>query len=181
MADKSTLYRASIELSDVDRGRYESLMFSLAMHPSETATRLLMRLLAYALCYEPELELGKGVGDGESPDLWVRDGDGRVLHWIETGLPSVARITKAARVADQVTLFTGGDRQVRWEAEHGTAFDALGKVERLLWPAAFLEAAQAQLSRNLRWSITRNDGAIYVDTGAVQLETELQRLSPLRS
>jgi uncharacterized protein YaeQ len=51
MALPSTIYRFSLELSDIDRQIYESLQATVARHPSETEERLVARLLAYALFY----------------------------------------------------------------------------------------------------------------------------------
>jgi len=49
VALQATIYRLQIELSDVDRGVYESLDLRLARHPSESMPYLLTRALAYAL------------------------------------------------------------------------------------------------------------------------------------
>ena len=54
MAQPSTIYRTSIQLSDIDRNLYESLQVTVARHPSETEERLLARILAYALYYDPD-------------------------------------------------------------------------------------------------------------------------------
>ena len=46
MAISSTLYRFQIELSDIDRGVYESLDWRVACHPSEDSERMVVRVLA---------------------------------------------------------------------------------------------------------------------------------------
>ena len=51
MALSSTVRTLAIDLSDVDRGTYESLELKLAQHPSENAAWLVTRVLAYALEY----------------------------------------------------------------------------------------------------------------------------------
>ena len=92
MARGATIYRANLELSDVDRGVYAEATLTLARHPSETLERTLVRLLAFALCYEPDLEFGRGVSATDEPDLWSREGDGRVRRWIEVGQPDGKRL-----------------------------------------------------------------------------------------
>ena len=92
MALSSTLYRLRIELSDVDRGVYESLDLRVARHPSEGADRLVARVLAYALLYEPGLEFGKGLSDADEPALSTHDLTGQLTHWIDVGTPSADRI-----------------------------------------------------------------------------------------
>ena len=51
MALQSTPYKVELNLTDLDRGVYENLRFTVAKHPSETEERLAVRLIAYALWY----------------------------------------------------------------------------------------------------------------------------------
>ena len=53
MAQGNQLYHGHIQLADTDSQRYESLEFSTPQHPSEKSERLILRLLAYTLLYEP--------------------------------------------------------------------------------------------------------------------------------
>ncbi|MRR29214.1 hypothetical protein EG834_02505, partial [bacterium] len=81
MALPSTIYKAAIQLSDIDRGVYESLQATVAKHPSETDERLVARLLAWAIFNEPELAFTKGLCVADEPDIWVKGPDGRVRLW----------------------------------------------------------------------------------------------------
>ena len=49
MALKSTVYKAELQLADIDHQHYETLNLTLARHPSETDERMLVRLIALAL------------------------------------------------------------------------------------------------------------------------------------
>ena len=115
MALPSTIFRASLQLANVDRNLYESLQTTVAQHPSETEERLVARLLAYALSYEPGLTFTRGVGAADEPDLWVKGPDGRVMLWIEVGLPDPERLVKASRHVGRVVLFACGASLPRWE------------------------------------------------------------------
>ena len=55
MAQGATLYNFDIELTDTDRGVYESLGLRVARHPSESEEYLVARVLAYLLaaCQTP--------------------------------------------------------------------------------------------------------------------------------
>src|SRR5512136_652890 len=108
MALPSTIYRTTIQLSDIDRGVYETLQASVARHPSETEERLVARLLASALCYEDGLQFTRGICVGEEPDLWSIGPDGRVTLWVEVGLPEPERLIKAARHVERVVLLACG-------------------------------------------------------------------------
>ena len=87
MALKSTVVRAELQLSDMDRHYYATHPLTLAQHPSETDERLLVRLLAFALYAHERLEFGRGLSTDEDPDLWQRDYSGQVERWIEVGQP----------------------------------------------------------------------------------------------
>ena len=92
MALPSAIHKVNIQLADIDRGVYETLQSTVARHPSETEERLVARLLAYALFFEPELVFTKGISAVDEPDLWSKGPDGRVLLWVEVGLPEADRI-----------------------------------------------------------------------------------------
>lgn len=174
MALPSTIYRASIQLSDLDRGRYESLQFTLARHPSETAERLLLRLLAYALCHEPELVFTKGVGAGDEPDLWAKEPDGRISLWVEVGLPDPERLIKASRHAGRVILFCGGLNRVRWEAQHLAKLSNVANLSILAVGMDFLTSLGKNLQRSIQWELTLTEGRIYLSVDGQTLETDLE-------
>ncbi|MBX9849499.1 MAG: YaeQ family protein, partial [Rhodocyclaceae bacterium] len=58
MAIKSTIYKASLNVSDMDRHYYAEHGLTLARHPSETEERLVVRVLAFALHADERLEFG---------------------------------------------------------------------------------------------------------------------------
>ena len=45
MALGATIYKATVDISDIDRGYYGTHLCTLARHPSETEERLAIRLL----------------------------------------------------------------------------------------------------------------------------------------
>ena len=49
MAIKSTIFKAQLQIADMDRGLYADHALTLARHPSETDERMMMRVLAFAL------------------------------------------------------------------------------------------------------------------------------------
>src|SRR5512133_711652 len=149
MAQPSTVYRANIQLSDIDRGLYESLQITVARHPSEKEDRLLARILAYALYYEPELSFTKGVGAGDEPDLWLKGPDGRVRLWVEVGLPEPERLRKSARHAEKVTLFTCGGNRQRWEQERLPRLSQTSNLTIYSLDAALLQGLVERLERGI--------------------------------
>lgn len=72
MAQQATPYKVELNLTDMDRNLYDSLRFSMARHPSETAERLLARLLARALWHAEQIEFGRGLSNVDEPAVWEK-------------------------------------------------------------------------------------------------------------
>ena len=53
MALKATIFKASINVSDMDRQVYGDFDLTVARHPSETDERMMLRLLVFALQAAP--------------------------------------------------------------------------------------------------------------------------------
>lgn len=174
MALPATIYKATINLSDIDRGVYETLTATVAQHPSETGERLVARLLAYALFYEEGLSFTKGLCAADEPEIWVKGGDGRVLLWVEVGLPDSERIIKASRHSEQVRLLACGRALPNWEQQHLPKLADLANLTIITIDQPFLSAVVQRLERSVAWSITITEGACYLNIGSETLETVLQ-------
>ena len=85
MALKATIYKANIELADMDRNYYDSLQLTVAQHPSETPQRLMVRLIAYILNAHEDLQFGKGVSDESEAAIWQINYSSEINLWIELG------------------------------------------------------------------------------------------------
>ncbi|WP_305046849.1 YaeQ family protein [Geoalkalibacter sp.] len=176
MALPSTIHRAVVQLSDVDRGIYETLQVTLARHPSETAQRLVLRLLAYAVCHAPELSFTKGICAGDEPDLWIREPDGRVKLWIEVGTPEPQRLLKACRHAEQVVLLTAGPGRFRWDAQYRELLTGLDNVRVLGVDYDFVSQVATGLERSITWELTISGGSLYLTSAKQTYETTLETL-----
>ena len=177
MAQPSTIYRAAIQLSNIDRSLYESLQFTVARHPSETEERLLARILAYALYYEPELSFTKGVGAGDEPDLWSKGPDGRVRHWVEVGLPDAERLVKASRHSEQVTLCAFGSSLPIWEKQQLPKLVGISNLRVISLEQAFLKRLTERLQRSISWDLTITEGSLYLAIDGETLESVVTLLS----
>jgi len=177
MALPSTVYRASVQLSDLDRQTYEQLQATVAQHPSETPERLLARLLAYALCYEDGLSFSKGVGSGDEPDLWSKGPDGRVRLWVEVGQPDPERLAKSCRHVERGVLFAFGPALSRWLGQHQAKLASIPNLTVIGIDFKFLSELVANLKRVIDWSLTVTEGNLYLTAGAETFETSLDHLS----
>ena len=176
MAQRATIHRVNIDLCDSDRQVFEELQMSVARADSETAHRLVARLLAYCLYYERDIAFTGGVGAGDEPDVWIKEPGGRVKLWLEVGLPDPARLVKAARHCGEVVLLAYGRRLRDWHSEHRTDFDRVENVRVTELDLGFLDQLAAGLDRTIRWSLTVSGGTLYLTDGDRQLETSLRSL-----
>src|SRR4249920_1896129 len=121
MAPKATIYKAELQVSDMDRHYYATHALTLAQHPSETNERLMVRLLAFALYADERLEFGRGLSSDDEPDLWRKSLTGEIEQWIELGQPDEQRIRKACGRARQVVVVNYGGRSADiWWDKIGT-------------------------------------------------------------
>jgi uncharacterized protein YaeQ len=174
MALPSKVYKASIQLSDVDCGVYETLQATVAQHPSETEERLVARLLAYAIFYEPELTFTKGISATDEPDLWVKRGDDRVRLWVEVGLPEAERIIKASRHSERVALLACGRTLAIWDQQQLPKLEKLANLAVISLDQALITSLATRLERTIAWSATITEGILYLAIGEETLETAIQ-------
>src|SRR3546814_18766052 len=127
MATKSTIYKAELQLSDMDRHYYATHALTLAQHPSETEERLMIRLLAFALHADDALEFGRGLSSDDEPDLWRKSLSGEIELWLDLGQPDESRIRKACGRSRAVVVVTSGGRRADiWWARHRAAPSRIG-------------------------------------------------------
>jgi uncharacterized protein YaeQ len=172
-----TIHQATVQLADSDRGLYTELRVTLARHPSETAERLVTRLLAYALFYEEGLVFTRGLSDGDLPDLWLHDPTGALVLWLEVGLPDAARILKARRRAQRVMLLVAGRNLRLWQNTQLPQLQDTPGIGVWTVDAAVIQRLVAALERNIQWSVTVSGGVAYIAVGATTLETPVTCLA----
>jgi len=78
MALNATIFKAALQIADMDRNYYQDHALTIARHPSETDERMMVRLLVFALHAHEALSFGKGLSDQDEPDLWQKDLTGAV-------------------------------------------------------------------------------------------------------
>jgi uncharacterized protein YaeQ len=105
MALKATIYKADLQIADMDRNYYAEHGLTIARHPSETDERVMIRVLAFALHASEALAFTKGLFDTDEPDLWQKDLTGAIDTWIEVGQPDEKRLLKACGRAEHVVVY----------------------------------------------------------------------------
>ena len=181
MALKATIYKAQLQIADMDRGIYGDHVLTLAQHPSETEERMMVRLLAYALNvpadnHKGALVFARGLADTDEPDLWQLDLTGQLVHWIEVGQPDERRMLRAAARADLATFISYSASTPIWWAG---VKNKLTRTERLaVWqlPAEQSAALAALAQRSMQIQVTVQDGLVWFNDGQRSVELSLQSL-----
>jgi uncharacterized protein YaeQ len=171
MALSATVYHLQVDLSDVDRGVYETLDLRVARHPSETMRYLLTRVIAYCLCYEEGIAFTKGLSNAEEPALWIKDMQGNLRTWIEVGTPSAERLHKASKGSPRVVVFTHNDPDLLKKAARTKAIHKAASIQVFALEGAFLDSLDATTDRNAKWILVHSEGVLYVTCGETNVTT----------
>ena len=178
MALTATLYAFTIELAHVDRGVYETLSFRVAQHPSETPDFLLARVLAYCLEYADGIQFSaQGLSGPDDPPLAVRDPTGRLLVWIDVGVPDAARLHKAAKTAPRVVVYTHKDPQRLVRLLEGERIHRAEELELYAIDRAFIAAWAERLTRRMSVALTVTDGQLYLSIDDATITGAIERIA----
>ncbi len=181
MAIKSTIFKANLQIADIDHGYYADHAFTLARHPSETDERMMVRLAAMALqahalqdiCQgDGTLAFGAGLSDPNDPDASLTDFTGRKRLWIEVGQPEDKPLAKACSQADAVLVYGFHHAaEVWWKGIEGK-LSRLDKLQVWRIPTDAAQALVQLAERSMQLQATVQDGALTLssDRGSVVVE-----------
>jgi uncharacterized protein YaeQ len=172
MAVKATVFKADLQIADLDRHYYADHALTLARHPSETDERMMVRLLAFALYASEALIFGKGLSNDEEPDLWQKDLTGAIERWIEVGLPDERAIRKACGRAVQVVVISYGRAAPIWWNENRDKLQRLDNLTVLNIAPETTQALAALASRTMQLQCTLQEGHVMITSEAGMIELE---------
>ena len=173
MALKATIFKADLQIADMDRNHYADYSLTLARHPSETDERMMVRLLAFALNADESLGFGKGLCVDDEPDLWRKDLTGAIELWIDVGLPDERWLRKACGRAQLVRVYCYGGRGVDvWWGQNQALLGRLANLEVFNLPQAETQALAALASRTMRLQCTIQDGQLWLTDGQTTVTIE---------
>jgi len=175
MALTATIYNFSIELSDMDRGVYETLDLKAAQHPSETDESLLSRVLAYCREYTEGIEFSKGISSPDEPAVFVRDLTGRLRTWIEIGAPDAARLHKASKACDRVVVYTHKDPKQMLANWAGERIHKSESIEIYSFDSVFIGSLVRKLERRMAFSLSITDAHLYVAFSDESIDGAIRR------
>lgn len=165
MGTTATIYRFQVELSDIDRGVYESLDLRVARHASEDTERLVVRVLARVLAHEEGMEFGRGLSDPNDAGLWTHDITGQVTTWIDIGLPSADRLHRASKRCSRVLVFTHKPEDVLLKEWRSRKIHKAETIEVHRLPQDFVAELADGLGRRVTWYVNIHDHVLSVGEG----------------
>lgn len=178
MALTATIYNFDIDLSDMDRGVYESLALRVARHPSESEDYLVTRVLAYALEYTDGIEFSAGgLSSPDAPALAVKDMTGALRAWIEVGTPDAERLHRASKAAPRVAVYVHRDPTQFMNRLSGERIHRADALEIWSIDRGLLGALTSRLDRRMNFSLSISERDLMVSMGADSFSGTLVRLS----
>lgn len=178
MALGAVIYKAAIDVSDIDRGYYESRMLTVARHPSETEARMMLRILAYALYAGEKVDFGRGIANEDEAALWEINDAGDIGRWIEIGVPDVKTVRRAAGKSEDVVVLAYDEGKVGpwWESRKGD-LSKIGKLTVRTISDENLERLASMAKRNMKLAATIQDGIVWIaDDEGRNFEIEIRTL-----
>ena len=176
MATKATIYKANLQIVDLDRDYYHDHSITLARHPSETDERMMVRLLAFMHHASEDLTFTRGLSTSDEPDLWQKDLTDAIDLWIELGQPDEKRIRKACARAQQVWIYTysGRSAEIWWEQIRAVT----GRLKNLTvinLPATASQSLAQLAQRNMQLQCTIQDGQTWITDNTNSLPVDITR------
>ncbi len=176
MALKATIFKADVQIADMDRHYYQDHALTLARHPSETDERMMVRLLAFVRHAHAELSFTKGLFDTDEPDLWQKDLTGAIDLWVEVGQPDEKRLLKACGRAAQVVVYCySNSSQIWWNGISAKLTRTRNLTVYAIPPATSLALSELA-RRTMQLQCTVQDGQIWVMHGNNTVQVDLTAL-----
>ena len=165
MAQKPTVFKFNISLSDLNRNYYDTLNLTIAQHPSETLERMMARVLAFCINAQEHLVFTRGLSSTEEPDIWARTLDDRISLWIDVGEPAADRIKKATRISTSVKVysFNAKSKSDVWWQKGLDRFKQLN-VSVYQFPWQRVKALALLVERTMDFSVMITGDSAYVST-----------------
>jgi uncharacterized protein YaeQ len=173
MAIKATVYKANLQIADMERHYYQDHSLTLAQQPSETDERMMVRLLAFALHAHEHLAFGQGMTDDEEADVWQKDLTGAIELWIDVGTPDERLIRKACGRADKVVVYCYGGRVAEmWFAQNSAQFTRQKNLTIINLPVESTQALAKLAQRTMDLQCTIQDGQVWLSDGDASVQVE---------
>jgi uncharacterized protein YaeQ len=171
MALTATIYNFATQLSDIDRGVYETLDLRMARQPSETVEYMLMRFMAYCLEYTEGIAFTEGVAAGDEPAVVIRDLTGRLTGWIEVGAPDADRLHRGSKLAERTAVYTHRPIRLVLGELAGKKIHRASEIPIYAFEPSFVTEVAEALDRRVDVALSITERELYLDIGGRMFTT----------
>lgn len=176
MALKSTIYKAQLNISDLDRHYYADHELTLALHPSETEERMMLRLLAFCRWADEQLSFGRGISTDDEPDLWKKSLSDEIEQWIDLGQPELKRLRRAAgRSHEQILITYGGNAAPIWWQKHQAECSKIDSLAVYTIDDQALASLNQLCDKNMSLQCTIESGQLWLSSAESSAEVSLRQ------
>jgi len=178
MAIKSTVFKADIQITDMDRHYYQDHSLTLARHPSENDERMMLRLLTFALHASETMGFTKGLSSENEPELWQKSLSDEIEIWIDLGQPDEKRIRKACGRAKEVFIYTYNYRSaLTWWQQIRNRLTRFDNLSVIVIPDEALQAMGTLARRSMQLQYMIQDGEVLLSNGEQSVTIVPERLA----
>ena len=175
MALGATINKVTLNIADMDRQYYQNHELTVAMHPSESPFRFVIKIIAFALNAHEDLKFTKGLGADDEPEVWRKSLTNDIELWIDFGQVDEKRIRKACGRADQVVIYTYQERRAKtWWAQNQQKLARHANLKVVHIDAV---GAEELAQRNMLLQCTIDEGSVYLSDDTNSIEVSVSTLT----
>ncbi len=174
MALKATIFKAELQIADMDRNYYHTHALTIARHPSETDERMMVRIVAFSLHAHEALSFTRGLSSEDEPDLWQKSLNDEIEIWIDLGQPDEKRVRKACGRARQVFIYTYQTRSATlWWSQMKDKLERFKNLSIYSLDANQIQELAQLAQRNMQLQCTIQDGTYWLTDGDQTTQIDL--------
>ena len=174
MAQNATIYKAELQIANLDQHYYANHNLTIARHPSENEQRMMVRVLAFVVHASEHLSFCKGISTDNEPDLWQRSLTDDIELWIELGQVDEKRIRKACGRSREVYLYTyGGNSAHIWWQQLQNKVSSIDNLKVYNIPEEQVGQLSKMVARGMSIQATIEDDEIWLSSNAADCRIQL--------
>ncbi|MEW7993595.1 MAG: YaeQ family protein [gamma proteobacterium symbiont of Clathrolucina costata] len=179
MALKATVFKAEVQVSDMERGHYQTYNLTLARHPSETDERLMVRLLAFTLNADTALCFTKGLSTDDEPELWRKSLSDEIESWIELGQLDEKRLRRACGLAKQVIVYLYAEKSANvWWSQQQDMVRRFSNLRIAMLTVVGDTRLESLAQRNMSLHATVQDNQVWLSDDQRTVTIDVQEWFP---
>lgn len=173
------MFKAEVQVSDMERGHYQTYNLTLARHPSETDERLMVRLLAFTLNADAALCFTKGLSTDDEPELWRKSLSDEIESWIELGQLDEKRLRRACGLAKQVIVYLYAEKSANvWWSQQQDMVRRFSNLRIAMLTVVGDTRLESLAQRNMSLHATVQDNQVWLSDDQRTVTIDVQEWFP---